>query len=69
MDDENGEPSNSPPGSRHDPPSKSCEHCGAAIDTSDWYPVTKERDSDGSLRFYPFCSEECQDAWLDEQPD
>ena len=44
---------------------KHCENCGATIDTADWYPVTKERDSDGTLRFYSFCSEACQDAWLD----
>lgn len=49
-------------------PEKICEYCGTAIDTSDWYPVTKERDSDGALQFYPFCSENCQDAWLDGQP-
>lgn len=46
---------------------KTCEYCGVAIDTSDWYPVTKERDSDGSLQFYFFCGEDCQEAWLGEQ--
>lgn len=43
-----------------------CEHCETVIDTSDWYPVTKERDSDGSLQFYSFCSEDCQEAWATE---
>lgn len=47
--------------------SKVCEYCGTAIDTSDWYPVTKERDSTGSLQFYSFCSEDCQNAWLKER--
>lgn len=45
---------------------KRCEYCGAAIDTSDWYPVTKGRGADGSLTFYYFDSEECQAAWRDE---
>lgn len=42
---------------------KPCEQCGMVIDTGDWYPVAKERDADGSLRFYPFCSEDCRAAW------
>lgn len=42
-----------------------CTHCGSTVDTSDWYPVTKERDEDGSLELYPFCGDECQEAWLD----
>jgi len=45
---------------------KRCAHCGAAFDTSDWYPVTTERDGAGSLQFYSFCSEDCQTAWLGE---
>lgn len=46
---------------------KRCEYCGSAIDTSDWYPVTKGRADDGSLTFYYFDSTECQEAWLDER--
>ena len=46
---------------------KRCAYCGTPIDTGDWYPVTKERDGDGSLEFYSFCSEECQDDWRDER--
>lgn len=46
------------------PTEKVCEHCGAAIDTGDWYPVTNERGEDGSVELYDFCSAACQDAWL-----
>lgn len=44
-----------------------CEQCGDPIETNEWYPVTSERDEDGSLQLYPFCSEDCQSAWLDER--
>lgn len=50
---------------RRDTPVKVCEHCGSAIDTSDWFPVTHERDSDGSLQFYHFCDEACERSWLE----
>ena len=46
-------------------PETTCEYCGTVIETSEWYPVTKERDDDGELQFYSFCSERCQVAWLD----
>lgn len=59
----------SPPSDQHAASRKSCEYCGTSIDTSDWYPVTKERDSDGSLHIYEFCSEDCQDEWVDEHVD
>lgn len=49
------------------PSDKYCSYCGAAIERSEWYPVTKERDAAGSLRFYSFCSEACQTAWLDDR--
>lgn len=67
MGDDDRETPASPPNTQPDTPDKTCEYCGAVIDTSDWYPVTKERDSDGSLQFSFFCSEDCQDAWLTEQ--
>lgn len=67
-DDDKGPPA-SPPNTQRDTPGKTCAYCGAVIDTSDWYPVTKEQDSDGSLQFYSFCSERCQDAWLTEHRD
>ncbi|ELZ31424.1 YHS domain-containing protein [Halogeometricum pallidum JCM 14848] len=43
-----------------------CDRCGNPIETSDWYPMEKERDSDGELRLYSFCSDGCKEAWLDE---
>ena len=46
-------------------PETTCAQCEAVIETSEWYPVTKERDEDGELQFYSFCSERCQVAWLD----
>lgn len=67
MGDDNRE--NTPPSDQRDTAEKTCEYCGAAIDTSNWYPVTKKRDLDGSLQFYPFCSEDCQEAWLTERQD
>lgn len=54
---------------RNDSSGRVCDHCGATIETSDWFPVTNERDADGSVQLYHFCSEDCQDAWLDERSD
>lgn len=67
MSDDDGEDSASRSNTQSDTPDKTCVYCGAVIDTNDWYPVTKRRDSDGSLQFYAFCSEDCQAAWLDER--
>ena len=50
-------------------PAKTCDNCERPIETSDWYPVTSERDGEGSLRLYHFCSEECHDAWRDDRPE
>lgn len=50
-----------------DTPTERCEYCGKAVETGEWYPVTKERDADGSLRLYSFCSEECQEKWREER--
>lgn len=58
-----------PPEEQETDGGKTCEHCGEPIDTSDWYLVSKQRDSDGSLQFASFCSEECQTAWQEEQED
>lgn len=44
-----------------------CEQCGERIETSEWYLITSDRDDDGSLQLYPFCSEACQSAWLAER--
>lgn len=41
-----------------------CTACGAVIDSTDWYPVTKRRDQAGDLHIHPFCSESCQTSWL-----
>lgn len=46
-------------------PETACVECGSAIETSDWYPIRTDRDEDGDLRLYPFCSEACQAAWLE----
>lgn len=69
MGDEESESSSQAPDGADGAPATRCEHCGAAIDTSDWYPVTSERDADGSVRLYDFCSEACQAAWRDERAD
>lgn len=47
---------------------KTCERCGNAIETSEWYPIAAERNAEGSLELYPFCSEDCQMAWREERP-
>lgn len=57
------------PDAQHGTPRKHCTSCDTVIETTDWYPVTKERDEDGTLQFYPFCSEACRDAWLDASDD
>lgn len=69
MEDNEAEASTSPSDGRSDNGGKTCRYCGAQIDTSDWYLVSKQRDSDGSLEFASFCSEECQEAWHEEQQD
>lgn len=46
--------------------SVTCEQCGSPIETTDWYPVSRHEDSDGSMQFYAFCSEACQNAWQPE---
>lgn len=62
-------PSSPPEPGADGPSGKTCHHCGEPIDTSQWYPVTNDRDADGSLRLYHFCSEGCQAAWLEESSD
>lgn len=61
-----GGASTPPPNEHNDVPDERCAACGGAIDTNDWYPVTKQRDDDGTLHIYPFCSEACRDEWLAE---
>jgi hypothetical protein len=46
-----------------------CDHCDNPIETSDWYPMAKERDSDDELRLYTFCSGACNQAWSEEEAD
>lgn len=46
---------------------KTCERCGDAIETGEWYPIAAERNADGSLELYPFCSEDCQVAWRESR--
>lgn len=38
-----------------------CAHCGATIDTTDWYPTITGDDTSSPL--YEFCEEDCRDAW------
>ena len=64
-DDERETPASSS-NDQHATSGKSCEQCGTTIDTSDWYPVTKERNPDGSLQLHEFCCEDCQDEWVEE---
>lgn len=66
MSDGGGERGTSASNGGTDAPDERCANCGQAIDTGEWYPVTTRRDDDGSLQFFPFCSESCQDAWLAE---
>lgn len=69
MADEESETSPPTPDAADGTPVTRCEHCGTAIDTSDWYPVASERDDGGSVRLYDFCDETCQAAWRDERSD
>ena len=43
-----------------------CHHCGAAIDTSEWYPVVNCTDERGEVELYPFCGKPCRATWLAE---
>lgn len=67
MEDNDGKTEPSSSDEQEDEAVETCEYCGEPIDTNDWYPVSKRRDSDGSLQFFSFCSEECQDGWCDER--
>lgn len=58
------EPPHASPNDESPTAGRRCDHCGAAIETGDWHPVTKRRNPDGSLAFFYFDSEACQDAWL-----
>lgn len=42
-----------------------CAACGDAIDTSEWHPVATDT-VDGEVRIYPFCDDDCRDAWNDD---
>nr|WP_233340993.1 hypothetical protein [Haloprofundus sp. MHR1] len=42
---------------------KWCEYCGAAIDTSEWYPVVTVGDGNSVLRIYPLCGDDCRELW------
>lgn len=53
------------PGETVDASSKTCAQCGEPIETSDWYPITSDRDDDGTLKLYPFCTEDCQATWIE----
>lgn len=46
-----------------------CDHCDDPIETSDWHPMAKERDSEGELRLYTFCSKACKQAWSEGEAD
>jgi len=48
---------------------KRCDHCDNPIETSDWYPIAKERNSDDELRLYTFCSEACKRVWSEGKAD
>jgi endogenous inhibitor of DNA gyrase (YacG/DUF329 family) len=67
MRDENGDSGDAPSGGGTDATEEHCSQCGQPIDTSDWYPVTTRRNEDGTRRFFSFCSQACQSAWLDEE--
>lgn len=69
MSDENGDSDRDASSGQTDDDQRRCEYCGAVIDTSEWYPVSQVEDSDGTLNFYSFCDEECQDSWHDDQTD
>ena len=69
MDDDERKTQDSRRSDQHISSDKTCEYCGTTIDTSDWYPVAKKRNADGSIQLYSFCSESCQETWLDEGSD
>lgn len=53
-------------GASGDSDAKTCERCGTSIETADWYPIAAERDEEGYLDLYHFCSEDCRTAWPEE---
>lgn len=65
----NDEAESAPANGSSDAPEDVCQRCGATIATNHWYPIAKERTSDGSLELYPFCSEDCKDRWVAERPE
>lgn len=42
---------------------KICRHCGDAVKIDEWYPVASRTAPDGSVEIYPFCGDDCREAW------
>ncbi|WP_224270900.1 DUF7576 family protein [Haloprofundus salinisoli] len=63
--DANDERGNDSPRGRRDASfrNKQCEHCGATIDTSEWYPVVTVRNANRVLQIYPLCGDDCREEW------
>ena len=43
---------------------KVCATCGAAVDTTDWFPVAARPDDAGMVRTYAFCGDRCRESWI-----
>lgn len=49
---------------------KICRHCGGAVKTDEWYPVSSRTEPDGSVEIHAFCGERCRERWTEsDRPD
>lgn len=69
MRESDGGSSSASPDEHRDASQVRCKTCDGPIDTSDWYPVTQERDEDDTLHIHAFCCEGCRETWLDGRED
>lgn len=48
---------------RRDAMTEECAECGEPIAADEWHLVATQRDDDGDVEIYAFCSEDCRSSW------
>ena len=46
-----------------------CAACGDPVPADEWHPVATDRDEDGEMKIYAFCSEACRSSWQTDLAD
>ena len=44
-----------------------CDNCDASLGEDMRYPTTTVDGTNGDIRIFTFCSEECREGWVDER--